>query len=211
MGLLIAGLVTGIRLWMENVPPPGLEVSFWGAVNLILIGVVILAAAELPEWRKTFRIRHRLSCELITVGERFTGTVKDINETGALIHMNRQLLEGNDQLLFSVTSLAGDCLTIESQMCRQRRVSSDAIEIGLKFIDVDEKTGDSLIATVFSDSSAWNHPEAEPGIFQSLWSLLRVFKKSRQAIEKVTSERPSPPVSGELSLSVARPYIGKYS
>ncbi len=178
MGLLIAGLVTGIRLWMANVPPPGLEVSlFWGLVNLILIGVVILAAAELPEWRKTFRIRHRLPCELIAAGERFSGTVEDMNETGALIHVNRQLLEGNDHLLFSVINLAGDCLTIESRMCRQERVSSDAIEIGLKFIDVDDKTGDSLIAAVFSDTRVWNQPEVEPGIFRSLWSLLRVFKK----------------------------------
>ena len=178
MGLLIAGLVTGIRLWMANVPPPGLEVSlFWGLVNLILIGVVILAAAELPEWRKTFRIRHRLPCELIAAGERFSGTVEDMNETGALIHVNRQLLEGNDHLLFSVINLAGDCITIESRMCRQERVSSDAIEIGLKFIDVDDKTGDSLIAAVFSDTRVWNQPEVEPGIFRSLWSLVRVFKK----------------------------------
>jgi cellulose synthase (UDP-forming) len=178
MGLLIAGLVTGIRLWMANVPPPGLEVSlFWGLVNLILIGVVILAAAELPEWRKTFRIRHRLPCELIAAGERFSGTVEDMNETGALIHVNRQLLEGNDHLLFSVINLAGDCITIESRMCRQERVSSDAIEIGLKFIDVDDKTGDSLIAAVFSDTRVWNQPEVEPGIFQSLWSLVCVFKK----------------------------------
>ena len=178
MGLLIVGLVTGIRLWMAEVSLPGLEVSlFWGAVNLILIGVAILAAAELPDWRNTFRIKHRLPCELVSGEERFSGTVEDMNETGARIHVNRQLLERNDQLLFSITNLAGDCLTIESRMCRQRRVSSDAIEIGLKFIDVDEKTGDSLIATVFSDSSAWNQPEAEPGIFRSLWSLLRVFKK----------------------------------
>ena len=178
MGLLIVGLVTGIRLWMAEVSLPGLEVSlFWGAVNLILIGVAILAAAELPDWRNTFRIKHRLPCELVSGEERFSGTVEDMNETGARIHVNRQLLERNDQLLFSITNLAGDCLTIESRMCRQRRVSSDAIEIGLKFIDVDEKTGDALIATVFSDSSAWNQPEAEPGIFRSVWSLLRVFKK----------------------------------
>jgi len=178
MGLLIAGLVTGIRLWMANVPLPGLEVSlFWGLVNLILIGVVILAAAELPEWRKTFRIRHRLPCELIAAGKRFSGTVKDMNETGALIHVNRPLLEVNDHLLFIVTNLAGDCLTIESRMCRQERMSSDAIEIGLKFIDLDDETGDSLIAAVFSDSRTWNQPEAEPGVFRSLWSLLRVFEK----------------------------------
>jgi hypothetical protein len=114
---------------------------------------------------------------LIAGGERFSGTVEDMNEAGALIHVNRQLLEGNDHLLFSVTNLAGDCLTIESRMCRQQRVSSDAIEIGLKFVEIGEKTGDSLIAAAFSDSHAWNQPEAEPGIFRSLWSLLRVFGK----------------------------------
>ena len=102
---------------------------------------------------------------MITAGERFTGTVEDMNETGALSRVNGQLPEGNDHLLFSVTNLAGDGLTIESRMCRQRRVSSDAIEIGLKFIDVDEKTGDSMIATVFSDSSAWNQPEADGAHF----------------------------------------------
>ncbi len=178
MGLLIVGLVTGIRLWIAQIPLPGLEVSlFWGSVNLILVGVAILAAAELPEWRQTFRIRHRLPCELVTAEERFSGTVEDINETGALIHVNRQLLRGNDHLLFSIISPMGDRLTIESRICRQERVSSDAVEIGLKFIDVDEKTADSLIVAAFSDSRVWNQPEVEPGIFQSLWSLLRVFRK----------------------------------
>jgi len=170
--------VTGIRLWIAQIPLPGLEVSlFWGSVNLILVGVAILAAAELPEWRQTFRIRHRLPCELVTAEERFSGTVEDINETGALIHVNRQLLRGNDHLLFSIISPMGDRLTIESRICRQELVSSDAVEIGLKFIDVDEKTADSLIVAAFSDSRVWNQPEVEPGIFQSLWSLLRVFRK----------------------------------
>ena len=177
MGLLIAGLVTGIRLWMAKVPLPGLEVSlFWGLVNLILIGVAILAAAELPEWRKTFRIRHRLPCELVTAAERFSGTVEDMNETGALIYVNRPLLEGNDHLRFSVISPTGDRLTIESRLCRQERVSPDAVAIGLKFIDVGDKTSDSLIAAAFSDSRAWNQPEVEPGIFRSLWSIFRVFR-----------------------------------
>jgi cellulose synthase (UDP-forming) len=177
MGLLIAGLVTGIRLWMAKVPLPGLEVSlFWGSVNLILVGVAILAAAELPEWRKAFRIRHRLSCELFTEEERFSGTVEDLNESGALIHVNRQLLGGKDHLFFSVISPMGDRLTSERRICRQERVSSDVVEIGLKFIDVDAKTADSLIAVMFFDSRAWNEPEVEPGIFRSLWSIFRVFR-----------------------------------
>lgn len=178
MGLLIAGLVTGIRLWMANVSLPGLEVSlFWGAVNLILVGVVILAAAELPEWRRTFRIKRRLLCQLVRGKERFNGIVKDINETGALIRVNKQFLKGVGSILCSVKNQVGDRLTVKGRICRQEEVSSNAVEIGLKFIDVDEKTVDSLIAATFSDLRAWNQSEVEPGIFQSLWSLLRVFRK----------------------------------
>jgi cellulose synthase (UDP-forming) len=178
MGLLIVGLVTGIRLWIAQIPLPGLEVSlFWGSVNLILVGVAILAAAEVPEWRRTFRIRHRLSCQLVRGKERFNGIVKDINETGALIRVNKQFLKGDGPILCSVKNLVGDRLTVKGRICRQEEVSSNAVEIGLKFIDVDEKTSDSLIVAAFSDSRAWNQPEVEPGIFQSLWSLLRVFRK----------------------------------
>jgi cellulose synthase (UDP-forming) len=178
MGLLIAGLVTGIRLWFAKIPLPGLEVSlFWGAVTLILVGVAILAAAELPEWRRTFRIRRRLPCHLVRGEERFNGIVKDINETGALIRINKQFLKGEGPIVCSVKNQAGDRLTVKGRLCRQEEVSSNAVEIGLKFIDVDEKTADSLIAATFSDSRAWNQPEVEPGIFQSLWSLLGVFRK----------------------------------
>jgi cellulose synthase (UDP-forming) len=178
MGLLIAGLVTGIRLWFAKIPLPGLEVSlFWGAVNLILVGVAILAAVELPEWRRTFRIRHRLPCQLVRGAERFNGIVKDINETGVLIRINKQFLKGEGPIVCSVKNQTGDRLTVKGRLCRQEEVSSNAVEIGLKFIDVDEKTADSLIAATFSDSRAWNQPEVEPGIFQSLWSLLRVFRK----------------------------------
>ena len=178
MGLLIVGLVTGVRLWIAKVPLPGLEISlFWGAVNLILVGVAILSAAEAPEWRKTFRIRHRLPCQLVRGTERLNGIVKDINETGALIRVNKQLLKGDGQILCIVKDRVGHRLTVNGRICRQEQVSSNAVEIGLKFIDVDERTADLLIVAAFCDSRAWNQPEVEPGIFQSLWSLLRVFRK----------------------------------
>jgi len=185
MGLLIAGLVTGIRLWFAKIPLPGLEVSlFWAAVNLILVGVAILAAVELPEWRRTFRIRRRLPCLLVRGGERLNGIVKDINETGALIRINKQFLKGEGPIVCSVKNQAGDRLTVKGRLCRQEEVSSNAVEIGLKFIDVDEKTADSLVAATFSDSRAWNQPEVEPGIFQSLWSLLGVFGKIVKPLRK---------------------------
>ena len=178
MGLLIVGLVTGIRLWIAQIPLPGLEVSlFWGSVNLILVGVAILVAAELPEWRKRFRIRHRLSCQLVRGEERLNGIVKDINETGVLIRVNKKFLKGDAPILCSIEDLLGDRLSVKGRICRQEEVSSNAVEIGLKFIDMDEKTADSLIVAAFSDSGTWNQPEIEPGIFWSLWSLLRVFGK----------------------------------
>ena len=178
MGLLIVGLVTGIRLWIAQVPLPGLEVSlFWASVNLILVGVAILAAAEVPDWRRTFRIRHRLPCRLVRGEERLNGIVKDINETGALIRVNKQFLKGDGQIFCSVRNRVGDRLTVKGRICRQEEVSPNAVEIGLKFIDVDEKTADKLILAAFSDSRVWNQPEVEQGIFRSLWSLLRVFRK----------------------------------
>jgi hypothetical protein len=155
-----------------------LEVSlFWGAVNFILVGVVILAAAELPEWRKTFRIKRRLLCELVRGEQRIRGIVDDINEVGALIRVNKQLLNGDGDIFVSVKTHRGKRLTVRSRMCRHKQISACVVEIGLKFIDVDEKTVDSLIVAAFSDSHAWNYPEVEPGVFQSLWSLLRVFRK----------------------------------
>ena len=185
MVLLIAGLVTGVRLWMENVPLPGLEISlFWGAVNLMLIGVVILASAELPEWRNKFRIRRQLPCELIAAGEGLSGTVEDMNETGALIRVNRQLPEENGHLRLKVINPIGDHFTIESRICRQKQVSPDIVEVGLKFVGIDDKTGDTLIAAAFSDSRAWNQPEPEPGILRSLWSLLHVFRKAVKTSRK---------------------------
>lgn len=178
MGLLIAGLVTGIRLWMAKIPLPGLGVSlFWGAVNLVLVGVAVLAAADVPEWRRIFRIKHRLPCELYRRNERFNGIVRDLNETGALIRVNKQLLQGDRPLLCIVKNRIGDRIAVKGRIIRRREVSSTAVEIGLKFIDVDEKTADSLVVAAFGDSRAWNQPESEPGIFKSFWSLLRVFSR----------------------------------
>ncbi len=176
MGLLIAGIVTGIRLWLSAVPVPGLEVSlFWAAVNLLLIGVAILAAAELTEWRNVFRIKSRMPCELIRGRERLRGRVEDINETGVLIQTSRRLLGGKDSVLLSINTPQGDQLVVRGQICRQHRVSSGVVDIGLKFLNVDDKTVNALLAATFSNPRIWNKPDLEPGIFRSLWSILRVF------------------------------------
>lgn len=178
LGFLVAGLATGIRLWIEGTPVPGLEVSlFWGAVNLLLIGVAILAAAEVPEWRKTFRIKHRLPCELIRGAERFHGLVRNLNETGALVRVNKQLMRSEGPIVCSIQNHVGEKITVSGEICRQDAISSNAVELGVKFVDVNEKNARSLILAAFSDPRVWNRPEAEPGIWRSMWSVLHVYKK----------------------------------
>jgi len=178
MGLLITGLVTGTRLWLADVPLPGLEVSlFWGWVNLVLIGVAILAAAELPEWRKTFRLRHRQVCEVLRGDQRWGGIVENIDEHGALIRVNKQVLEAEGDLLVNVKSRTGKHLIVRSRLCRHTQVSATAAAVGVKFLDVDEKVRDAVMATAFSNSHSWNRPETESGIFKSFWSVLWAFAK----------------------------------
>jgi cellulose synthase (UDP-forming) len=177
MGSLIVGLVTGIRLWMEGDRPPGLEVSlFWGAINLILVSVAILVAAELPEWRCLFRIKRRLPCELVSGDKRFDGTVLDMSEVGALVRMSNEIFGDHDRVLLSIDRTRGERLTVGARICRQERLSSDEVEIGLKFFDLHNKHVEALISAAFSDPSSWNQPEVEPGIFRSLWSVFRVFR-----------------------------------
>lgn len=119
----------------------------------------------------------RLPCELYWRDERFNGIVRDLNETGALIRVRKQLLQGDGPLLCIVKNRIGNRIAVEGRICRQFEVSSTAVEIGLKFINVDEKTADSLVVAAFGDSRTWNQPESEPGIFKSFWSLLRVFSR----------------------------------
>lgn len=177
MGCLIAGVATGVRLWLAETPVPGLGVSvFWASVNLVLITVALLAAAELQEWRRVFRIKHTWPCHLMAGRDHLSGVLRDMNETGALVETSQQVLNGQQHVLFSVQTPVGDRLTVKGQIRRQERIGKGRIEIGLKFIDLDEKTADSLIAATFGDPMAWNQPDSEPGIFKSLWSLLRVFR-----------------------------------
>src|SRR4029078_8186606 len=98
-----------------------------------MVVVAILAAAELPEWRRRFRVRRRLSCQLVKGEERLNGVVKDINETGALIRVNKRCLKGDGQILCSVKNRVGDRITVKGRICRQEEVSSNAVEIGVKF------------------------------------------------------------------------------
>jgi cellulose synthase (UDP-forming) len=196
-GFLIAGLVTGLRALITDVPFPGLVTSlFWGATNLLLLSVAILAAAEIPEWRKSGRIGWGLPCILITADQQCAGVVKEINEAGALVRIPKPVITTGSGLLFSLKGLAGDRVTVEARIRRQTLVSASEVEVGLQFMKIDVKTADSLIATTFLDARTWNRPERDASISQSLWALFKVLKllarssrRSRRRVHRISYQQ----------------------
>lgn len=194
MGLLIMGLMTGIRIWLEQIPSPGLGVSlFWGGINLVLIGVAILAAAEVPEWRGLFRIKRRVSCEIVSGTQRVKGLIVDVNETGARVLLREQVKSDHQHLRCLIKPLQGVPLELDATMCRQLQRSATMHEIGLRFVNLTQEQTEAVIALLFFDSALWNQAESEPGIFSSLWSVFHAFRKmvmkSRTSYRK-QSRRP---------------------
>lgn len=108
LGLLVAGLFNGIRLWMSQEPYPGLEVSlFWGAVNGLFLSVAILAATDRPEWRKTLRVGCRQRCEVLAEGQRSEGVTKELDERGALVRLKNPILATGEDCWFRVRNEHG--------------------------------------------------------------------------------------------------------
>lgn len=178
MGCLIAGIVTGIRLWMTDLPVPGLGVSlFWASINLVLVTISILASAEIPEWRRSLRIKHRMPCALLTEQTCRMGTVIDIHETGALVRTSYRIPQTQTSLFVRLPSVQGSPLIVKSRICHQEQIASDVVEMGVTFVDVEDRVSDRLVAGAFMDASRWNQPNVEPGIFRSLWSICRAFRK----------------------------------
>ncbi|MDH4152419.1 MAG: glycosyltransferase [Nitrospira sp.] len=178
MGLLLMGLIMGIRLWWEQIPIPGLGVSLlWGGINLVLITVAILAAAESPEWRAQFRIKRRMTCDIVADKQHLKALIIDVNETGARVLVRHQVRNDRDDLRCIIKNPTGAPLSLDATICRQTQLSPNLRELGLKFIHMNEAHTEALIAMTFSDSSVWNHADSEPGIFRSLWTVVRAFRK----------------------------------
>ncbi len=178
MGLLMMGLIMGTRLWLDGIPSPGLGVSlFWGGINLIFISVAILAAAEVPEWRGLFRIKRRIPCEIVAGTQHVKGLILDVNETGARVRLRERIQNDRDSLRCIVKSSTAAPLLLDATICRQKQLSSTMQEIGLRFVNMTQAQTEAVITLAFSDSAIWNQADIEPGVFRSLWSVFRAFRK----------------------------------
>ena len=175
-GLLLTGLTVGIRVWLDHRATPGLGVSlFWGVANLLLLTLAILSANELPQWRNTFRLPRRVFCELTCGNARIVGYTKDISENGICVEVKKPWLPKSKHVTLLLHSPYGSRVTIQGMLTRQER-SGSCFEIGVNIVDRDERAGRAIIEQMFIHADAWSDvKEKTPGIWQSLWSLIKAF------------------------------------
>ena len=200
-GLLLAGLTVGIQLWLNARVTPGLEISlFWGAVNLFLLTLAILSANELPQWRNMFRLSRRVRCELASGKTRVYGYTKNMNETGVCVEVAKPLLLTSGLVTVSLHSPWGETVDVQGLITRQERLES-GFEIGVSFVELGESGTTAITEQMFNPPTAWmTVKESEPGIWNSLWSLITALRSAWQS--RRPARRHFPRVMRELECEI---------
>jgi cellulose synthase (UDP-forming) len=176
-GLLLVGLTVGMQAWLNHQAMPGLEISlFWGTANLILLGLAILSANELPQWRKAFRLPRHVPCELTCGSTRIHGFTKDMSENGVCVEVKELFLPASECVTLHLHGPHGTAVAVQGMMTRQER-SGACFEIGVSFGDLGEAGIKTIIEQIFSPPDAWTDAKATaPGMWKSLWSLITAFR-----------------------------------
>ena len=182
-GLLLAGLTVGMQLWLSGRAATGLEVSlFWGAVNLFLLTLAILSANELPQWRNTFRLRRRVACDLISADLRVSGFTKDLSEHGVCVEVTKPLLLTSGLVTTHLHNSWGEIVPVQGLVTRQERLASGRVEVGVNFVEIDDAGTTAITEEMFHPPNTWSDAKGnEPGIWNSLWSLLVALRAALQS------------------------------
>jgi cellulose synthase (UDP-forming) len=182
IGLLVLGLGMGIARSLNNTAEPGIQVTIaWGAINLLLLCVTMVAAIDSQQWRKVTRLPRKVPCRLFVGNEVYNGMTEDLSEGGAQIRMPgsvRVMRDDNGPLEFTLTLSppSGKDLTLKAQLRAQTTTPSGEITWGVNFIGVDDSTVHALIAIMFGDEDIWSQAIPSSGIWRNLWWLLSVMR-----------------------------------
>lgn len=181
-GLLIVGLTVGIRIWLNHRAVPGLEISlFWGLANLILLGLAILCANEMPQWRNNFRLPRRVPCELTCGNARIRGFTKDMSETGICVELKEPFLLVSKHVTLHLRSPHGAQVAMQGMVMRQER-SGSYFEAAVNILEPEEAGTKAILEHMFSSPDTWKvAKDKAPGIWNSLWSLITAFGAAWQS------------------------------
>ena len=176
-GLLVIGLVVGVRHWGQGVGDPGLPVSlFWGSANLLLLTVALFVASEQAQGRQGFRLKRDFAGALFVDGEEVPARVVNVSEEGAAVTVEQPIFTLQESTKFALTSSLGVLVTLTARIVRQEPKPSGGIDVGLQFDELDEHTRQILVDKLYGDPTPWEDTyRIQPGIGSSLRSLFQAL------------------------------------
>ena len=176
-GLLVIGLVLGVRHWWQGVGDPGLPVSlFWGTANLLLLTVALFVASEQAQGRQGFRLKRDFAGGLFVDGEGVPARVVDVSEEGAAVTVEQPIFTLQESIKFALTSSLGVLVILTARIIRQEPKPSGGIAVGLQFDELDEHARQVLVDKLYGDPAPWEDTyRIQPGIGSSLRSLFQAL------------------------------------
>ena len=176
-GLLVIGLVLGVRHWWQGVGDPGLPVSlFWGTANLLLLTVALFVASEQAQGRQGFRLKRDFAGGLFVDGEGVPARVVDVSEEGAAVTVEQPIFTLQESIKFALTSSLGVLVILTARIVRQEQKPSGGIDVGLQFDELDEHARQVLVDKLYGDPAPWEDTyRIQPGIGSSLRSLFQAL------------------------------------
>ncbi|MDK2742159.1 MAG: glycosyltransferase [Nitrospira sp. BO4] len=211
-GLLIAGVMVGIRDLRHGTGDPGLPVSLlWGCVNLALLTIAMFVANEQTQGRRAFRLNRDFVSEVFVDDAPVSARILNINEHGAALSLEHPLFTALESVSLLLTSSQGAIVRLTGRLIRQERLPSGDMVAALQFIGLDRTTRHTLVDKIFGDPAAWEESyRFQPGIASSLRSLLvavtapwRSYTWERRRIPRILHET-SCRLSSSTSLRTGR-------
>lgn len=177
LGLLVTGIALGLQRWWHAGSTPGIAVSlFWGSANLFLLTIAILVANGQSQARRLFRLPRTCTCELQAGNHIIPATTVDINEAGMALRIRHPLFTQLDSVSVLFTAHSGERLRLTGRIVRQEPTATGDVVAGVQFTDMDDRTMQTLLATIFRESSHWNMAAAfKPSASHSLHSLIKAL------------------------------------
>jgi cellulose synthase (UDP-forming) len=192
--LVIASAVGAYRYFVD----PGdrwfiLIVSFWNAINFLLILAALGALVEIRQRRAMPRVNATHEASLTVDDEQIACRITDVSTSGAGFYMvakTAKLLRQGDIAKLKVNNIVlGRTSEVDVEICTLRRVNGSQ-RLGVRFVVEDVRQHSEIVALVRGDSGRWrNYWENRPGSVGNLYGLFMLVwwgvKHSRTHIEYV--------------------------
>lgn len=187
LGVLTAAALLSVPFWLVLNPEDTQAVlinTMWSIFNLVLVIAACLVALEQPQLRQAHRLPRQLTTIIHSGNQRWTGTTKNISETGAQIQLE---VWPNipDEVQVELIGDYGARALLDARIVRGTATSQLQTVLAVRFVNLSRTQLDDLVLVLYSDVKEWYSQKRQEtdNPFQSLrfiaTSVRRVFQEFR--------------------------------